>query len=185
MAYQIEAICDSCEYSVKGIRIGDGERMLFTCGNCRRLVNPKRVPYRLDCPNCPRCRKTLERAKWIDAGRLHSTWSRHPPVVSEIACPRCDGGRLSFTRCMHMRVSQHCKPPDVGQHVHVRHNKKGCLEAVSIRQRITVEEPVPQFDESEILECVVVSADSKHVVLRCLEVVRLVDLPGRSDSPST
>jgi hypothetical protein len=180
MAFRIQAECDSCDYSVKSINIGDGKHLVFICGNCRRLVNPKRIPYRLDCPECPRCRRTLERSGLLESGQMPSRWIGHPPVISDVACPRCDSGKLLFARTTHRLIRPDLRPPKVGQRVHARFDENCRLNAVGVYQQITLQEPVPGSDQSLVLDCEVVSADSKHVVLQCVDTLPFADVPGYS-----
>ena len=94
--------------------------------------------------------------------------------------PQCDSGMLSFAITMHMRIKPNFRPPDIGHRVHASFDENGHLRVVGMRQNIIVQEPVPESDLSLILECEIVSADSKRVVLQCVNMVPLSNLQGHS-----
>ena len=65
-------------------------------------------------------------------------------------------------------------------HVHVQLKKRGKPKVAGIYQKIIFQEPVEFADESLVYDCEVIFADSKQVVLRCMETLALSDLPGFS-----
>jgi DNA-directed RNA polymerase subunit RPC12/RpoP len=98
----VESIkCPRCRWETSATT-GNWENVLNVCTACRRVVNPKRVPFRLDPVPCPHCGGPVP-----------------PYTESPECCPAC-GSRLIYKEILHfsLRGAGEDRYPPIGALVH-------------------------------------------------------------------
>jgi hypothetical protein len=170
MGWEFTVRCENCRYQSETLSSGYGGGALFTCGNCRCIVNATAVPYRFEVQPCPKC-----------GGGL-SYWDR--VTDDEIKCPRCG---CALKEKIHIHFScgyADTTPPtlSVGQRVHGFLEPDGRVMLVGhglVRARLNGAVDLP-FGTP--IECEIMGKQDKTALLRFLNPVTPWRGPRKPDS---
>lgn len=168
MGYVLQARCNDCHYESDKLIVGNSRNFISICSSCRSVVNPERIQFLYDLPNCPQCGVKVRESEIVDSLRARVDFEGKQATTYN--CPKCHNGTLAFRKILHFRpqVSDRC--PDENETVHGTLSK-GRLEIPGLYLHCgkVVFENCPETISDKPMELIVVRVEKEEdVVKKCL-----------------